>query len=464
MNLSRRHFVQSAVAVSLGFAGLHRLLSTPGFASLASADTMLTKGFGPLVNDPNGILALPEGFQYHIISQHGDPMTDGFLVPGRPDGMAAFEGPDGLTVLVRNHENNPGDLLNGPWGRDRALFAKAPKELLYDAGNETILPCTGCTTNVVWNTKENKLVSQHLSVAGTARNCAGGPTPWNTWLTCEESVVRAGKEVTKDHGWVFEVPATTSGLAKAEPIIAMGRFNHEAVAVLPDGAVVYQTEDVRDGLIYRYIANVPGKLMAGGRLQALAIKERPALDTRNWEGQPIPMGATFETYWVDLEDVESPNDDLRYQGASKGAAIFARGEGMWYGNGAVYWACTNGGIKKQGQIWKYTPGANEGQTDEQAGRLELFVESPGSEVLTAADNLCVAPWGDVVIVEDHGSTCRIHGITPAGKVYTIGANMKEGAELAGVCFSPDGSTMFLNPQLAGITVAITGPWERISQS
>src|SRR5690606_36611245 len=140
----------------------------------------------------------------------------------------------------------------------------------------------------------------------------------------------------KDHGYVFEVPATeTVGLADPLPIKAMGRFNHEAVAVDSRTGIVYLTEDRGDSLIYRYIPNTRGKLHRGGKLQALAIVGQKSCDTRNWEtlsAPKLPLRQPVDVEWIDIENVESPEDDLRYQGFNKGAACFARGEGMWYGN------------------------------------------------------------------------------------------------------------------------------------
>ncbi len=134
---------------------------------------------------------------------------------------------------------------------------------------------------------------------------------------------------------------------------------------------------------------------------------------------------------------------------------------MWYGNDAVYFACTNGGPEELGQIWKYTPSESEA-TDGEAenpGKIELFVESMDSSIIENADNLTVAPWGDLIVCEDTDEMQDLNGVTPEGKVYKFGRNAKSNSELAGATFSPDGSTLFMNIQHSGITLAITGPSE-----
>ena len=136
----------------------------------------------------------------------------------------------------------------------------------------------------------------------------------------------------------------------------MGRMNHEAVCCDPRTGIIYLTEDRSDGCIYRYIPNVKEKLIEGGKLQALVMKGLPKHDMRNWPDQandPVQMDKLYQCEWIDLEDVESPDDTLRFQAQEKGAAIFARGEGIWFDNGEFYVACTNGGPNLKGQIFRY---------------------------------------------------------------------------------------------------------------
>jgi secreted PhoX family phosphatase len=243
-------------------------------------------------------------------------------------------------------------------------------------------------------------------------------------------------------------------MAEALPLTDMGRFYHEAVAVDPDTGIVYQTEDRDDGLIYRFIPNKPGDLRAGGKLQALKFRESAAIDSRNWEKQTVEVGKKHPIEWIDMADVTSPKDDLRYRGFEAGAARFARGEGMWYSNGQVFFACTNGGKAQTGQIWRLVP-KKSGSTE--AETVELYIEPNNASILQAADNMTVSPWGDIVICEDHDKDARIMGISPNGRLYPLAQNHLN-SEFAGVTFSPDGSTLFVNVQARNMTLAITGPW------
>lgn len=481
--LSRRLFLQSAAAVSAGFMGLRAAASEP--KAVATGGPPI--GYGSLKSDPHGVLDLPEGFTYRVLSQTGQEMDDGLLVPGMPDGMAAFAGADGTTVIVRNHENRAKPTRNGAYGWTNERYRLVPEDRCYDPGDDSgVVPLGGCTRLIV-DDATGEVVGQHLALAGTVRNCAGGPTPWGSWVTCEEDVSTAGHEgYTLDHGYNFEVPADpASGLADPVALKAMGRMNHEAIAIDPRTGIVYQTEDRHEGLIYRFIPDTPGELWRGGKLQAMAIRGQPSRDTRNWPidlaiekvygggagdvddatmkslGQEsMPVGEVVEVDWIDVENPESPEDDLRFVGFGNGAARFARGEGMWYGRKSVFFACTNGGRDMTGQVFRYVPGPFEGTVDEARfpGRLELFIEPNDSNLIENADNITVAPWGDLMVCEDRKGECRLVGVTPQGRTYLFGHNVWNSSEFAGACFSPDGTTLFVNIQSPGATLAITGPW------
>lgn len=455
--LNRRRFLGALGITAAGFAGLRALVQNPLAAAL---QTSASSGWGALLPDAEGLLDLPAGFAYVAFSRRGEEMDDGLLVPGMHDGMAAFPGPDGRVLLVRNHENESAWLDFSPFGPDAARLDRVQADRIYDRGHGR-RPNLGGTTTLVYNPGSRRLEAHYLSLAGTVRNCAGGPTPWGTWITCEEVNDEREPDAEKDHGYNFEVlPSPTPGLVAPVPLKAMGRFRHEAICVHPASGAVYQTEDVGDGLLYRFLPDQPGKLAAGGRLQALVLRDRHGADTRNWDTTLFPAGNPQAVRWVDLDEVESPLGDLRHRGFAAGAALFARGEGAWWGEDAAWFAMTNGGSARLGQIFRYRPSPHEGTALEAdaPGTLELFVEPNDSALVSNCDNLCVAPWGDLVLCEDTGGPCRLVGVTPEGGFYVIGRVPRAGRELAGACFSPDGSTLFVNLQNPGVTLAIHGPW------
>jgi secreted PhoX family phosphatase len=455
----RRTFLLQAAAVSAGFLRLGSLLQAAG--QPVQGYRSQTDLYGALVPDPHRILDLPPGFTYRVLSRHGDSMDDGFKVPAAMDGMAAFPAPGGRTLLIRNHELDQASSSLGAFGPDHALLGRVPADRLYDAGVQG-KPYLGGTTTLIFNPRTLEVDTEFLSLAGTSRNCAGGPTPWGSWITCEETTVRAGDRALRDHGYNFEVPASLSpSLTVPVPLTAMGRFNHEAIAVDPFSGVVYQTEDESNGLIYRFVPRVPGRLHEGGWLQALALRDHPSADTRRWKPEkPFPFRERLAVHWIPLEEIDNPGNDLRIRGARAGAAVFARGEGMWYGNGEVYFACTNGGTAQKGQVFRYRPSPHEGTPEEDSapGQLELFIEPNDADLLEYGDNLTVAPWGDLVLCEDGASTQYLRGVTLDGRIYALGRNAFNNSEFTGACFDPVHPILYVNIQNPGLTLAITGPW------
>ncbi|MEM6267439.1 MAG: alkaline phosphatase PhoX [Pseudomonadota bacterium] len=438
-NANRRQFMSatgSAFTALLASGCMTRGAQTP------QASTPVAQ-YGPLVRDPAGMLDLPEGFSYRLLSSLGDAMDDGGSVPDKADGMGCLDLGNAEIVLVRNHELRPLDDAGGD-------IAKG-----FGTRNGAILP--GGTTNIVLDAQTLEVKRQFRSLGGTIRNCSGGITPWNTWLTCEEAPTgpgqRYGDGLAVNHGWVFEVPASATGLIDAVPLRAMGRFNHEAACVDPATGFVYETEDRSDGVIYRFLPATPGKLTDGGQLQALAIDGLP--DTRNWDSAAMPVQQSYPVRWIDLDDVEAPQDDLRQRAAAQGASLVARGEGIHMGRDDLFICSTSGGAKKLGQIFRLVPGRGNGPD-----RIELFFESESAEQFNYGDNLCVAPNGHLMVCEDQYTDIvdnHIRGITPDGRPYDF-ARLTMQTELAGGCFSPDGKWFFVNAYAPTRTLAITGPW------
>ena len=408
-------------------------------------------GYGPLnlVNDATTglpLLELPDGFRYMTFGWTGDSMDDGRRVPPLHDGMAAFAGENGTVVLVRNHEISAGAALAAP---------------TYDS------QAGGGTTTTVFDPVGEKVVSTRVSLAGTIRNCAGGPTPWGSWLTCEETVVGPAdpqNALPLQHGYIFEVPH--DGLSDAQPIKAMGCFVHEAVAIDRRTGIVYETQDRTQAGLYRFIPKTRGRLADGGRLQMLAVDGRRGFDTTR--GQRA--GATYDIHWVDIHEPDRPHVSptagyglgVLQQGLDAGGAIFSRLEGATFGDGRLYVTATDGGDEKMGQVWEIDP---------RRDRLRLVFESPGAPVLNMPDNLTLSPRGGLAICEDGTATPCVHGLTRDGRIFRFARNNvrietpRNGLtgdfsrrEFAGATYSPDGKWLFFNAQIPGITFAVTGPW------
>lgn len=453
MMVDRRSFVRAS-AYAAGFLGLSRLTQ-------AAPTSRVLDAFGPLETDPEGLLDLPAGFSYRVISEAGRPMRDGLLVPGKPDDMATFPGKDGQVILVRNHELDINQQNLGPFGDKTRFPDSIDRALSHDPGGQTQPPYVGGTTTLVYDPATGKVVDEILSLTGTDRNCSGGVMPWGAWMTCEEPESLETPR-GRNHGYCFEVKADPRlGLQRAHALKGLGRFRHEAVALDRHDWSLYLTEDRTDGLLYRFVPERPGDFRRG-KLFALSLCDQDGADLRNYDPkQPqVPERTPLPVRWIELDNVDGPKDDLRYRGFEKGAARFARGEGIYWSDGALYACCTDGGPDKLGQIYRILPRhGGEGQP-----AVELFVQPASDDLLTNGDNLCAAPNGDLVICEDlvapHNETRTPHlrGVTPEGQVYTIARNARDKSEFAGSTFSPDGSILFVNMQNLGKTLAITGPW------
>ena len=427
--MNRRSFLATAATVGVGMTLAGMLQGLTG-CSLRPPRLLPT-----LVKDPRDLCDLPQGFTYTVISACGELMSDGHTVPDYHDGMGCFEGPRGRTILVRNHE----------------ISTYFPSDPPSPAPAHAYDPASSGGTTTIWLNERLEVERHHLSLTGTIRNCSGGKTPWGTWISCEEAA-REGWFMGKRHGYAFEVDPRQP-LRLAMPLKAMGRFNHEAVAVDARTGIVYQTEDQHDGCFYRFLPKVKGQLEQGGTLQALKFTDSALRHTTDDTLEP---GRAYACEWVTINEPDPEEDTVRDEAQAKGAAVFVRSEGMVAHADGIYFVASAGGIEGEGQIFRYRPGAGD-----DGGTIELvFTAGPGT-LLSKPDNLTVAPWGDLVLCEDNGHDANcLMGLTPSGTIYPIAANSQ--SEWCGACFSPDGRTLFANiHKKPGMTIAIRGPWESL---
>ena len=462
---SRREFLSETFSSVTGF-GVASALSSLGGRFAVGEVRRTGPMLVPTKDETTGIplIHLPEGFRYISYGWTNDPMTDGLPTPTDHDGMGVVSEKDGIATLVRNHEvsadGDAWDLKNGTPFDSRALG--------------------GCTT-LKFDTNKGQWLESFASMSGTSRNCAGGVTPWGTWLTAEETVLGIGdkdpykdgvlRSFKKDHGWVFDVDP--AGVKNPVPLKDMGRFVHEAVAFDRRTGIVYQTEDRGTSGFYRFIPNENANLAKGGELQIAEVIGQDDL-----RGHVKTM-ATFDIRWHKIPDptlAHTPGldelDELGVfkQGKKLGGTTFSRLEGCWSGNDLIYFDATSGGGAEAGQIWQYDP---------KTEKLTMLFESPGKETLNMPDNLCVNPHGGLALCEDgdYGNNehpQRILLLSQDGNLRPFALNDVElhgqkgfsgdfrGKEWAGVTFSPDGQWMFANLQTPGITLAITGPWDSLT--
>lgn len=440
------------------------------------------------------LLQLPRGFSYASFGWTGDRMDDGTPCPGRHDGMAVMRWVPGRgrgdvhgrgpqTVLVRNHEIGAGT----------PIAAAA----MYDTGDiGGGARAGGGTTTLLL--QGDRLRGMHGSLGGTLVNCAGGPTPWGTWLTCEEIKTNAVSSAGKRHGYVFEVDPR--GRTSGRPIVGMGRFSHEAVAVDPRTGIVYLTEDDRNKSgLYRFVPNDragrTGSLENGGRLQAARVR-----GLRNADLSTARIGQDMALEWIDIAEPDLDNlvapagfPDIAAgetlsgpfaQAWADGGLRMARGEGIWHSAGRMFIVDTATGVDERGR-----KGRGNGAVwvlDLASQRMRALFVSGSPLAAHNPDNVTVSPRGGVVLCEDGGESpdaygpgSRLVGLTRAGEAFHLaknnvqltraqiegaGKSVEEGdhrdSEFCGACWDATGRTLFVNLQTPGITLAITGPWMR----
>ncbi len=535
----RQLLKRSGLLAASGFVGTLGALQSRQVQAAGSGKQLLpgVSPYGPLapvadLSTGLPLLQLPEGFSYQSHGWTADPMSDGQPTPSTHDAMAAVStritGRVRETLLVRNHERalvpTPAEQIQAP----QVYSTGAVNGIITITGVLTVrigasgivtnptapdpAPFTGYagggTTNLIW--RNNQWAGARGSLAGTLGNCAGGATPWGSWLSCEETVFDFSAIGGRKHGYVFEVAAGATPGA-AEPIVGMGRFVHEAAAVDPATGAVYLTEDNRNvSALFRYLPDdttpQPGALQRGGRLQAARIK------TVLQQANPLSLaqsndlallnpdiGDRYALEWVDVADPDAGPRTVAgvpggvplaaiagptLQALSAGCARMSRGEGLWLAGGKLYIVDTGAGTNAGGAV-----GQGEGAVWELdlASQMLRSVFASGAAVAgNNPDNVVVSPRGGIVLCEDggasvdsFGSGSRLLGLSPAGEAYIFAKNNivldaagiasagklvapgdYTGREFCGACFDPTGRVMFVNVQTPGITFAITGPWSR----
>jgi secreted PhoX family phosphatase len=415
--------------------------------------------YGALMPDPNGLLELPPGFSYTIVCEAGKATTDGGVIPDAFDGTGLFTNRAGHTFLVRNSEQAAIE------GEDDGVAyvldypATAAPRYTYDA------KAGGGTTTTELDADGN-VVNEYVSLAGTTDNCAGGVTPWGTWLTCEENASRVADGFHKDHGFVFEVdPIDVENNVDPTPLKGLGRFEHEAVAIDPRDGTVYLTEDASEpnGLLYRAIpvntTGAYGSLRDGATLEALAaLDETGAIVTDLSAYHEI--GTTLTLGWIAVPDPLAADTPTRLQFDEGEITRSRKLEGAWWGDDAAYIAASyarldDGSVDEHdGQVWRLDPIARS---------LELVVHftvngDPESDNFDGPDNITVAPWGGLILCADGEGTQHLWTVDTDGTSHAFARNARDDGEFTGAVFSADGSVLYANLQQPGVTFAITGPW------
>ena len=382
--MDRRAFLRRSAA-STGV-----LVATTLVAGVPAGAQPATPGagpYGPLLDpDENGLM-LPAGFRSRVIANALVPVgLSGYVWHGAPDGGACFATPDGGWIYTSNSE-----VPDGLGGCGAVRFS-----------------ATG------------EVADAYSILTGTSTNCAGGATPWGTWLSCEEHAA----------GLVWECDPQGEREAISHP--AMGSFSHEAVAVDPVGRQLYMTEDVSDGRFYRY-SPLRYPDLSEGRLEVL-----------------VASADTGQVTWAPVPDPSGMETPTRLQVPESKA--FDGGEGIWYDAGFLYFT-----TKGDNRVWVY---------DIAAGALGVLYDAAALESppLTGVDNVVVAASGDVIVAEDGGDMDLVL-ITPDRVVSRlVKVTGQDESELCGPAFDPSGGRLYFSSQRGpspigpGVTYEVSGPF------
>ena len=425
--MRRREFLKTSLAaagaVALGPSFWQRVFAAPAQPGNGP--------YGPLQEaDANGLM-LPEDFTSRIVARSGLPVA-GTLYPWPiwPDGAFTFPTDEGGWIHVVNSE------------------APLPADIPVASDLQRI----GGASAIRFNAS-GKIVDAYRVLGGTRSNCAGGATPWGTWLSCEEfdDSVRGGS--TASAGNVWECDPT--GYAAPIKRTALGTFKHEAVAIElgPELLRAYMTEDLPDGRFYRFTSSSltgTGADLEAGTLEAAEIVEQP--------------GGSWTVTWHAIADPTASATSTRYQAPA--TSPFNGGEGCFFDAGIVYFT-----TKGDNRVWRY---------DVESQKLDLLYDAAdfADPILTGVDNVNVSRSGDIYVAEDGGNmeiyviTSDTNELAPVVRATGVQHGIENPlpgdlsqipteSEISGLSFSPDGTRLYFNSQRAyvlGVTYEVRGPF------
>lgn len=378
----RKFFAMGAAGIGM-FAGGGLVRHSQATAATSSAPFYKLSDIGSLQPpDENGFM-LPPGFSYREVARSGQSPggSSGYIWHPSPDGGACFPTDDGGWVYVSNSE------LGRQEGGVGALRFNS----------------------------QGDIVDAYSILSNTSVNCAGGATPWGTWLSAEEV----------ETGQIYECDPTGNNPGIVRP--ALGTFRHEAAAIDMGKDCVYLTEDRPNGGFYRFVATDGLPNLSVGRLEIAVVRERGGLQEINWLEVPDPLAQIAPTR----------NQVTDY-------TSFNGGEGIAFHEDDIYFV-----TKGDNRVWRY---------DTVSQQIEIIYDPLTSDnpILTGVDNVVITAGGDVLVAED-GGDMQLVAITPEGELFPLFKIIgHERSEVCGPAFDPSYQRLYFSSQRGSSGSRLTG--------